>query len=71
MTTLDDALIAAHEKHDRAALVALYQEAATQANTLEARCFYLTHAYVFALEAGLPDAPALRAALVTLGAEVE
>ena len=65
---LDTALLQAHAAGDRAALVTLYTQAADTSKT--ARAFYLTHAYVFALEAGDPRAPALRARLVDLGAEV-
>lgn len=50
--TLDERLLKAHEKDDRSALVALYTEAADQAADVDAQCFYLTHAYVFALELG-------------------
>lgn len=35
-----------------------------------AEAFYLTHAYVHALEAADPRAPALKAQLVALGADV-
>jgi hypothetical protein len=37
--------------------------------TPRARAFYLTHAYVFALEAGDPRAAALKARLVAEGAD--
>lgn len=66
---LDAALLAAHARGDRAALIGLYAEAAeTAAGT--AAAFYLTHAFVFALEAGDTRAPALKARLVALGADV-
>ncbi len=65
---LDAALLQAHERGDRATLVSLYKDAAGRAGAAEA--FYLTHAYVFALESGDARAPALRARLVELGAEV-
>ena len=64
MSDLDARLLEAHARDDRAALVALYSEAA---NTDEARGFYLTHAFVFALESGAPEAPALRARLQEMG----
>ena len=54
MTDLDDRLLAAHAAGDRPALVALYTEAADRANDIDAACFYLTHAYIFALELGHP-----------------
>ena len=68
---LDARLLAAHAADDRAALIALYQEASEAADTPVARNFYLTHAYVFALEAGAPEAADLRARLVAYGAETE
>lgn len=50
--TLDQALIKAHAQGDRAALVTLYTSAADQADDEDAACFYLTQAYIFALEVG-------------------
>jgi hypothetical protein len=69
MTELDARLLAAHETGDRPALVKLYQQAADQALTVDAACFYLTHAYVFALEMGHGDVAAIRARLVAEGRE--
>ncbi len=69
MTDLDARLLAAHEAGDRSTLVALYTEAADQAKDVDAACFYLTHAYVFALELGDVRATALRARLVAEGRE--
>lgn len=66
---LDARLLAAHAAGDRAALIALYREASEASETATARRFYLTHAYIYALEAGSAEAPALRAKLVALGAE--
>jgi hypothetical protein len=66
---LDAALLAAHAKADRPALIGLYAEAAETA-TGTAAAFYLTHAFVFALEAGDARAPVLKARLVALGADV-
>lgn len=68
---LDQRLLAAHAAYDRAALIALYTEASEAAEQPVARNFYLTHAYVFALEAGLPVAAILRARLVEYGSETE
>ena len=59
MTSLQDRLLAAHARHDRAALVGLYTEAADMAANVDAACFYLTHAYIFALEKGDPASDAL------------
>ena len=69
MSDLDSRMLAAHEAQDQPALIALYTEAADQAADLTAACFYLTHAYVFALEAGAPEAPALHARLKAHGRE--
>lgn len=59
MTSLQDRLLAAHARDDRAALVGLYTEAADTAGDVDAACFYLTHAYIFALEKGDPASDAL------------
>lgn len=67
MTDLEPALLAAHEAGDLAALVDLYHQAAGAAENAEARGFFLTQAYVFALEANHPKAHALRKALMDLG----
>ena len=67
---LDDDLLAAHAARDKARLVALYSEAADGANDVDAACFYLTHAYVFALEARLPEAGALNRRLAKQGRDV-
>lgn len=66
---LDARMIDAHEARDLDALVNLYTEAADMVNDLDAACFYLTHAYVFALEAGAAQAASLRARLVSQGRE--
>jgi hypothetical protein len=66
---LDAALLAAHASGDRRALVDLYTKAADTTPSAEAAGFYLTHAYVFALEAGLPEAATLRARLKAEGRE--
>ena len=64
--SLDSRLLAAHARGDIAALVRLYAEAAEHAAE-EARGFFLTQAYVYALESGHPAAPDLRAALARDG----
>ncbi len=71
MNDLDAQLLAAHEVGDVAALVGLYEQAARNAQDEDARGFYLTHAYVFALEAGDVKADALRAELIKMGREVQ
>jgi hypothetical protein len=66
---LDAALLRAHAAGDRTALAGLYAEAAgTVAGP--AAAFYLTHAYVHALEAGDPRAAVLKRQLVDLGADI-
>lgn len=69
---LDRRLLAAHSAGDDRALVRLYAEAAdrNEASGREAAaCFYLTHAYVFALQEGSPEAAALHARLKARGRE--
>lgn len=65
--TLDDRLLAAHATGDLRALVTLYAEAADAANDLDAACFYLTQAYIFALDTGDAAAGALAARLREAG----
>ena len=70
--TLDAALLAAHADDDRAALVMLYTQAGDMAGAegdRDAMCFFLTHAYVFALETGAPVADDLHARLKAEGRE--
>jgi hypothetical protein len=69
MIDLNSQLLAAHLADDKAALVSLYTQAAAAAPDPNAAGFYLTHAYVFALDLGHPDAPALRAELIAQGRE--
>ncbi|WP_375265123.1 hypothetical protein [Planktotalea sp.] len=69
MSTLDAQLLAAHEVDDRPALVRLYQDAAQMSFDENAAGFYLTHAYIFALELGHADTPALHAKLKAMGRE--
>jgi hypothetical protein len=69
---LDAELLAAHAAGDGAALARLYARAADAADAegrVEAACFYLTHAYVHALETGAPEAAALHARLAARGRE--
>lgn len=72
MNALDEALIAAHDANDVKSLIRLYTQAgddAEEAGNINAACFYLTHAYVFALEAGSTHASALHARLKAHGRE--
>ena len=69
---LDAALIDAHEAGDEARLVSLYRAAADRAETAadtDACCFFLTHAYVYALATGAPEAGTLHARLIEYGRE--
>lgn len=63
MTNLNARVIAAHASGDQAALVTLYTQAADATDDVDTACFYLTHAYIFALELGHADVPTLHARL--------
>lgn len=63
---LDAALLAAHDQQDAATLAVLYAQAADRLEGAEA-AFFLTQAYVWALEAGTPDAAALNRRLAARG----
>lgn len=71
MSDLNEALLAAHMAGDNETLVTLYRQAGEAALDVDdvQGCFYLTHAYVFALEAGMAEAEDLRAMLVARGRE--
>jgi len=62
------ALHDAQETDDWSVVISLYIDAA-RGSASSGEAFYLTHAFVHALEAGDPRAPGLRAQLITLGAE--
>lgn len=67
-----EAFLEAHARHDGAALVGLYADVGARAllrEDVSAGCFYLTHAYVYALEAADPRARDLHALLVSHGRE--
>lgn len=67
---LDQALLNAHEGGDIRALVTLYAQAgdlAEREGQIDAACFYLTQAFVFALEAGHPAADMLNLRLYNYG----
>lgn len=66
---LDTDLLAAHARNDKSALVDLYQAAANAAKTADARAFFLTHAYIFALEINHSQRFELKQSLVDLGRE--
>ncbi|OSQ52108.1 hypothetical protein [Marivita geojedonensis] len=67
--TLDEALLAAHDREDGPALIQLYEQAANEAGDEQASGFFLTHAYVFALECGDARADTLRRRLAKMGRE--
>ncbi len=69
MKALDNALLAAHAADDSETLIKLYAQAADTAETADSAAFYLTHAYIFALESGHADAPALHQRLIDAGRE--
>ncbi len=71
MNDLDARLLQAHAQADIPALIKLYEEAADAASDEVAKGFYLTHAYVFALESGDDKAGPLRDRLVSMGREVK
>ena len=67
---LDTKLLAAHASSDTSALVQLYTLAGDQseiAGDVDAACFYLTHAFVFALEKGRIEADELNRRLADYG----
>ncbi|MDU8942277.1 hypothetical protein [Ovoidimarina sediminis] len=66
---IEAGLLAAHGAGDGTALVGLYTEAAEAAGDVDRACFFLTHAYIFALEAGDARAGALYARLKAEGRE--
>lgn len=70
--SLDAALLDAHGRKDREALIELYTRAADAREAegqTEAADFYLTHAYVFALEGGHVAALSLHTRLKEHGKE--
>ena len=65
--SLQEALLSAHAKDDRAALIPLYQDAAAQSENPDEQAFFLTQAYVFATELGDPARQPLAERLEQLG----
>lgn len=70
MTDLNTRLLQAHEAGDIKALAKLYEQAADEQTNEDAASFFLTHAYVHALEANLPNVDSLRQRLINMGREV-
>ena len=69
---LERQLLAAHGREDLAQLSDLYGKAADWAlgqGDTEGASFYLTHAYVFALQKGLPTAKVFHQRLKEMGRE--
>ena len=67
---LSQALLDAHASKDHAKLISMYTSAADIAeeqNDIDAACFYLTHAFVFALESGAAEASILNKRLADKG----
>ena len=64
---LDAKLLAAHATGDKFALVSLYAEAAEATADPARAAFYLTHAWVFALESDDPRAETYRERLAEQG----
>ena len=72
MQDLDTKLLRAHECRDHDALVVLYAQAADereQEGDIDATCFYLTQAFIFALETGHRSTMELNRRLVDYGRE--
>ena len=69
MSALNERLLAAYAAGDKRALVRCYEEASRRAPTEDARSFFLTQAYVYALEIDHPDTAALLHQLRDLGRE--
>ncbi|MDJ0826769.1 MAG: hypothetical protein QNJ16_14820 [Rhodobacter sp.] len=62
-------MLEAHARDDHRALVSLYTQAAEVTGDHDAACFFLTQAYVFALDTGHSAASGLRRRLVVAGRE--
>ena len=73
VSRLEERLLLAHEKGDSAALSVLYSEAADVAEAAGERdraAFFLTHAWIFALDAGIASAGSAHAKLVVWGRDI-
>ena len=59
---IDAALLAAHDRDDKEALIGMYAQASEMAaaeGDIDRAAFFATHAWIFALEAGDPRADRL------------
>ena len=66
---LEAQILAAHAAGDHSVLVGLYAQAADLAESANETGFFLTQAYIFALETAHPDRPALHGRLKEMGRE--
>lgn len=71
LSELNQQILDAHAKNDKHALATLYHAAANSFgdNNIDEACFFLTQAYVFALELGLDTAGELHRLLVLYNRE--
>ncbi len=72
LSDLDRPMLEAHGRGDWPALVSLYTQAADfceSAGNVDAACFYLTQAFIFALQTGATETNALQARLWRHGRE--
>ncbi len=69
MSDLNATILDAHARDDRRALVRLYTKAAEGAEGVDEACFFLTYAYIFALEMAHPAAGDLKTRLIGYGRE--
>ncbi|MBT0957655.1 hypothetical protein IV417_09665 [Alphaproteobacteria bacterium KMM 3653] len=73
MDDLQQRFLEAHSNDDKPALVSLYTHAANRMEAeseIDAACFFLTQAYIFALESGASETRALQRRLHAHGREV-
>lgn len=70
MSDLEAQLLTAHDQNDKAALVALYTQAANESMDEDQAGFFLTQAYIFALDCGAREAADLNRRLAEQGREV-
>lgn len=67
---LHQQMLEAHARQDLNSLITLYALAGRQMETrgdIDAACFYLTHAYVYALELDAPELSGLQTRLAAYG----
>ncbi len=69
---MEDKLHEAIKRHDLEVLTKIYTDAANaseKCGDIDEACFFLTQAYVFALQQGADTAPGLRSRLIKHGRE--